>query len=83
MAEQLELFPEWVTDDSIEINGDEYGYWVIFSQTDSELLESIGCFLNKEEAEKAMIEYDGEMVLKATLSEVEVFLKHNNKTVVH
>lgn len=83
MAKQLELFPEWVTEDSRMINGDEYGYWVIFTQPKKTELESIGCFKTEQEAEKAMLEYDGEMVLKCTLAEVEVFLKHNNKTAVH
>lgn len=53
-------------------------YYAIY--TDSAYkYDCIGPYDTEEEAENAMIEYDGECVVKGDLGQIYEFLRHNNK----
>ena len=92
MADQLDLFPEnkdWdeALTDYCEAKIREYldktAFYAIYTMPDSERLHYVGPYDDSKDAEQAMNEYDGELVLKATYREIEQFLKHNNKSVTH
>ena len=90
MAEQLDLFDndkDWdeaLTDycaENIKQYLDTPAFYAIYEDPFTTKLNYVGPYDIEGEAATAMDEFDGEMVLKATYKEMEMFIKHNNKTV--